>query len=131
MRPPLIGCRLAVVTLGAAAAGPLAPLSLARPGAGGLGPRSGDARICGAAAALEPDAGRGPERDLVVLEAVGPGAEARRSASTSCLPAGGFRAVLVGKDGGAKFTAAEPIPRQKRFDTIDAMPMRRGEIRGR
>jgi hypothetical protein len=68
-------------------------------------------------------------RDLVVVEAVGPGAEARALRRRLDLPAQEFRAVLVGKDGGAKLTASEPIPPQRLFATIDAMPMRRDETR--
>jgi hypothetical protein len=40
-----------------------------------------------------------------------------------------FTAVLVGKDGGDKLTSAEPITLQKLYDTIDAMPMRRSEMK--
>ena len=47
------------------------------------------------------------------------------------LPADSFRAVLIGKDGGAKITAAAPIAPQRLFATIDAMPMRRTEMRER
>jgi hypothetical protein len=68
-------------------------------------------------------------RDLVVVEAVGPGAEARALRRRLDLPAQEFRAVLVGKDGGAKLTASEPIPPRRLFATIDAMPMRRDETR--
>ncbi|MGH1570047.1 DUF4174 domain-containing protein [Methylobacterium sp. P31] len=71
------------------------------------------------------------ERDLVVLEAVGTGTEARALRTRLDLPADRFRAVLVGKDGGAKLAAEEPIAPQKLFATIDAMPMRRAEIRER
>ena len=67
------------------------------------------------------------ERDLVVLEALGAeGASLRRRFA---LPADAFRAVLVGKDGEAKIVAAEPIPIRILFETIDAMPMRRDEMR--
>lgn len=69
------------------------------------------------------------ERDLVVVEAVGDGTEALAVRRTLGLPADAFRAVLVGKDGGAKLTAAEPIPPQRLFSTIDAMPMRQDEMR--
>jgi hypothetical protein len=62
--------------------------------------------------------------------AIGDTPEARALRAQLSLPAGEFRAVLVGKDGGAKLTAAAPIPPQKLFATIDAMPMRRGEIEG-
>lgn len=71
------------------------------------------------------------ERDLVVVDAVGPGPEAAALRRRLGLPEGAFRAVLVGKDGEAKVTAAEPIPPERLFATIDAMPMRRDEIRAR
>jgi len=67
------------------------------------------------------------ERDLVVVRAIGEGREAAALRRRFGLPATGFRAVLVGKDGGAKLTAAEPIPAETLFSTIDAMPMRREE----
>jgi len=77
-------------------------------------------------------AGRGlRERDLVVVRAIGEGREAAGLRRRLGLPATGFRAVLVGKDGGAKLTAEEPIPAERLFSTIDAMPMRRDEAAGR
>lgn len=77
-------------------------------------------------------AGRGMrERDLVVVRAIGEGREAASLRRRLGLPATGFRAVLVGKDGGAKLDAAEPIPAETLFSTIDAMPMRRDEAAGR
>lgn len=71
------------------------------------------------------------ERDPVVVRAIGEGREAASLRRRLGLPATGFRAVLVGKDGGAKLTAAEPIPAETLFATIDAMPMRREEAAGR
>ncbi|GJD58896.1 DUF4174 domain-containing protein [Methylobacterium dankookense] len=71
------------------------------------------------------------ERDLVVVDAVGPGAEAAALRRRLGLPEAEFRAVLVGKDGEAKITASEPIPPERLFATIDAMPMRRDEMRSR
>lgn len=44
---------------------------------------------------------------------------------------GAFAAVLVGKDGGEKFRSEEPVPAEKLFGLIDAMPMRRQEIQAR
>lgn len=44
------------------------------------------------------------------------------------VPQDGFKAVLLGKDGAAKLTSDSPIPAQKLFDTIDAMPMRQREM---
>ncbi len=40
-----------------------------------------------------------------------------------------FTALLVGKDGGDKLTSTEPLTLQKLYGTIDAMPMRRSEIK--
>jgi hypothetical protein len=44
---------------------------------------------------------------------------------------GAFAAVLVGRDGGEKLRSAEPVPAEKLFDLIDAMPMRQREMRAR
>ena len=90
-------------------------------------PSAADPRL-GAQRALVAEARAGlTERDLVVLEALGvEGAALRRRFG---LPADAFRAVLVGKDGEAKIVAAEPIPSRSLFSTIDAMPMRRDEMR--
>ncbi|KMO13866.1 DUF4174 domain-containing protein [Methylobacterium indicum] len=71
------------------------------------------------------------ERDLVVVRAIGEGREAASVRRRLGLPATGFRAVLVGKDGGAKLIAEEPIPAERLFSTIDAMPMRQEEAAGR
>ena len=43
----------------------------------------------------------------------------------------GFTALLVGKDGGVKRTAHDPITCEELFAQIDAMPMRRREVRER
>lgn len=79
------------------------------------------------------------ERDLVLVEVAGdaaraiPGGDAPAGVDAAALrrrfaaPAGRFKAVLVGKDGGAKLVSAEPIPADRLFTTIDAMPMRRRE----
>lgn len=40
-----------------------------------------------------------------------------------------FRAVLVGKDGGVKLDERAPIPADRLFAAIDAMPMRRDEMK--
>ncbi|MDP4025531.1 DUF4174 domain-containing protein [Methylobacterium sp. NEAU 140] len=93
-------------------------------------PGAGDAGLRAQRAALASVRGGLGERDLVVIEAVGPGAEAAALRARLGLPADAFRAVLVGKDGGAKLTADAPIPPQRLFATIDAMPMRRDEMRG-
>ncbi len=92
-------------------------------------PEADDPRLAAQRQALASARTGTAERDLVAVEAVGhdPRAVAIRKALS--LPADGFRAVLVGKDGGAKLSADEPIPPQRLFSTIDAMPMRRDEMR--
>ena len=70
-------------------------------------------------------------RDLVVVEAVGAGASADRLRRFHKLPADAFRVVLIGKDGAAKRVAAEPLPAEALFSVIDAMPMRREEMKHR
>ncbi|MGI9048046.1 MAG: DUF4174 domain-containing protein [Rubrobacteraceae bacterium] len=42
---------------------------------------------------------------------------------------GRFAVVLVGKDGGEKFRSGKPVPARELFGRIDAMPMRRREMR--
>lgn len=69
------------------------------------------------------------ERDLVVVEAVGGHAGARRLREQLGVGPAGFRAVLVGKDGGPKLTAEEPLSAERLFAAIDAMPMRQDEMR--
>lgn len=69
------------------------------------------------------------ERDLVTVEAFGAHASAMALRRKLDIPGNAFRAVLVGKDGGAKIVSAEPIPASTLFSTIDAMPMRRDEMR--
>ena len=44
---------------------------------------------------------------------------------------GAFAVILVGKDGGEKLRSDKPIPWQVLQSTIDAMPMRQGEMRGK
>ena len=43
-------------------------------------------------------------------------------------PLAGFRAVLIGKDGGAKRTETQPLAPADLFSTVDKMPMRRQEM---
>lgn len=92
-------------------------------------PDAGDGRLTAQRAALAAVGGGVAERDLVVLEALGDGAEAAALRRRLDLPATRFRAVLVGKDGGAKLVSDSPIPPRELFATIDAMPMRRDEMR--
>jgi hypothetical protein len=126
-----LGLGLAVLAAGAASA---ASLDSYRDRARVLvlsAPDASDAHLKAQRAALGSVRPRLAERDLVVLEAVGPGVEARALRARLGLPADSFRAVLIGKDGGAKLSAEAPIPPQTLFATIDAMPMRRVEMRER
>ena len=123
---------LALVALaGAAVASPLASLRSRSRVLVVSAPDSADAGLKAQRAALGAHRSGLAERDLVVLEAVGDSAEARTLRAELGLPAGQFRAVLVGKDGGPKLTADAPIPSQTLFATIDAMPMRRDEMKRR
>lgn len=71
---------------------------------------------------------RGPglaERDVAVLRGT-PALARRLRVSPS-----GFLLVLVGKDGGVKLTSRSVVSRERLFALIDAMPMRRDEMRRR
>ena len=92
-------------------------------------PDAGDARLGEQRKAIAAAGAGVGERDLVVVEAVGTDRRADAIRRRLRLPADAFRAVLVGKDGAAKVTAEVPIPLQRLFSTIDAMPMRRDEMR--
>ena len=66
------------------------------------------------------------ERDLVVLaESDGDGPLHRRFHA----PAGEFRVMLIGKDGHTAIERSNPIGNRELFGLIDAMPMRRQEMR--
>jgi hypothetical protein len=66
------------------------------------------------------------ERDLVLVEALGAEAELYRRR----LGAGPEDfALLIGKDGGLKLAAPTPLGPEALFPTIDAMPMRRQEMK--
>lgn len=81
------------------------------------------------------------ERNVVVVWVVGnsvsselgpePGQSANALRARVNAQAGTFRVVLVGKDGGAKLAVSSPLSAASLFGTIDAMPMRRDEMRRR
>ena len=60
-----------------------------------------------------------------------PGQSAASLRARFAVPSTAFKVVLVGKDGGAKLTRDGPIGAAQLFSTIDAMPMRRDEMRGK
>ena len=79
------------------------------------------------------------DRDMVVVSIIaatvsaefgpGPGMTASALRARYAVPASEFRAILVGKDGGAKLVSRTPLSSGRLFATIDAMPMRRQEMR--
>lgn len=74
------------------------------------------------------------ERDFKVIEVVYDQlSPADRQCWTQQLgqPLAGFRVLLVGKDGGVKRTETQPLAPASLFGTVDKMPMRRQEMRGR
>ena len=66
------------------------------------------------------------ERDVEVLREAKTGGALR---GTLGVAEHGFAVVLVGKDGGVKKTWREPVGSEAIFAIIDAMPMRREEMR--
>ena len=81
------------------------------------------------------------KRDVVVVWVIGsslstelgppPSSNATSLRARYNVADGEFRAVLVGKDGREKLSSSKPLAAEKLFATIDAMPMRRDEMRRR
>ncbi len=82
------------------------------------------------------------DRDLVLVQVLAKGesqvnGQAINQASAAKLRdrfgigEGDFRVILVGKDGGEKRTDTTPVTPKAIFSEIDAMPMRRQEMRDR
>lgn len=94
-----------------------------------LAERADDARIAEQQKIIASMGQGAPERDIVVLTFAGEAAQPLRRDLGA--PDDGFAAVLVGKDGGAKLVSRQPIAAEKLSATIDAMPMRKDEMRGR
>jgi hypothetical protein len=69
------------------------------------------------------------ERDLEVIEVTGSSARDASLRQRFAPLGSGFRAVLVGKDGGEKLSSDKPLVAERWIETIDAMPMRRQEQR--
>jgi hypothetical protein len=83
---------------------------------------------------LAPDAKGLAERDFKVVEVLYDQlSPADRQCWTQQLgqPLAGFRIVLIGKDGGVKRTETQPLATASLFGTVDKMPMRRQEMRGK
>jgi hypothetical protein len=82
------------------------------------------------------------DRDIVVIELlmtgqsrIGPSpltmSQQLRIREDYAVPGDGFQFILVGKDGGVKLKAGQPVKPEDFFELIDSMPMRREEIRRR
>jgi len=75
------------------------------------------------------------DRDMKVIRVVGSngpaGVEAAALRERLSLPPDRFEVVLVGKDGAIVLRRRQPVDLGELFDRIDAMPMRRDEIRRR
>jgi hypothetical protein len=95
-----------------------------------VSPEPNDARLVQQKAIYRSIRQGAEERDMALVEAVGNNAEARALRRSLSL-GDGFRAVLVGKDGGVKLSSAEPLGADQLFPLIDAMPMRQDEMRRR
>jgi Domain of unknown function (DUF4174) len=69
------------------------------------------------------------ERNVVLIELLGSTRVTSAMRARLCVPEAGFHAVLVGKDGEPKLSSFEPISASELTRTIDAMPMRKQEMR--
>ncbi len=96
-----------------------------------IAPDSKDARLIRQRDAYRAMGAGAQERDLVLIEAVGDSAEALALRSRFGVGGKGFRAILVGKDGGEKLGSDEPLAADDLYPLIDAMPMRQQEMRQR
>jgi hypothetical protein len=137
-RPARLGL-LAMLILGAAAGGADAGVDQLRAWRWHarlllvFAPSADDAGLARQRALLAEDAPGLGERDLVVVEFIGAHASAPRVDGTAVraalqVPQGRFTVILIGKDGGAKLGAHQPITPDRLFATIDAMPMRQQEM---
>jgi hypothetical protein len=77
-------------------------------------------------ALLEKDSAGLRERDMFVLLAAGEKALYQKFGVAAAEP---FLILLVGKDGGEKYRSKELTNAQQLFGLVDAMPMRRAEMR--
>lgn len=104
-------------------------------------PKPDDPRLEIQMRTLQEHASEAHERDVVMvaLPYNTPSPTAAQLSSDDALDArrrfgvapGEFAVILLGKDGGSKLRSSKPISMQKLDDTIDAMPMRRDEMKSR
>ncbi len=87
----------------------------------------GDPRVARQMSALDRVRPALDERDIAVVLEARPGSPLRKSLGVG---ERGFAVVLVGKDGSVKHVWHDPVEPRRIFTLIDAMPMRRREMRG-
>ncbi|MBT9391673.1 DUF4174 domain-containing protein [Hymenobacter sp. NST-14] len=94
-------------------------------------PSAADASLLAQRNLLESAAAGLRERDLLVRELVLPELPAPDRAYLRRLgvKTDAFQVLLLGKDGGLKRRDTQPVAPQTLFSTIDAMPMRRQEMK--
>lgn len=137
-RRPALGGRTAIaVTIGACVAFALVAPAKADPLAGLrwksrvlilVAPSSHDDELRIQRKNLEAASGGMFERNVILMEAVGDGHQARQLRKRLATDGQEFRVFLVGKDGNVAFAANDPLVVQEIFGRIDAMPMRRDEM---
>jgi hypothetical protein len=88
----------------------------------------GDPRVMRQTATLNRDAAALRERDVIV-EHITPDAARRDRPELGLSPRAAFEVLLVGKDGGVKLRREAPVAVSEIAALIDAMPMRREEMR--
>ena len=69
------------------------------------------------------------ERQVVLIEASGDDERSRAIRSQLSIGGSAFRVLLVGKDGNTAASSATPFTADDVFGKVDAMPMRRDEMR--
>lgn len=96
-----------------------------------VAPSPGDPRLAEQSRLFAQARREASERDLILVSASGSSRHAEALRRRFGIAPDEFRAVLVGKDGGGKLSASGPIAADRLFAEIDAMPMRREELRRR
>jgi len=98
-------------------------------------PKGDDSGLRAQDAILRADGDGQVDRDMKIIRLVGAQGPAGMDVSAVrerlSLPPNRFEVVLVGKDGMVVLRRRQPIALDELFDRIDAMPMRRDEIRKR
>ena len=69
------------------------------------------------------------ERSIVLMEALDDSERSRQIKSRLSADGNRFQVFLVGKDGHTAVSSAKPLPADEVFARVDAMPMRREEMR--